>query len=78
MGIALPIRTLMPEGAFTPEEAEVLVSTYERVCRTPSIDSADDPLRTVVASKVIFLATQGVIGPEDLYFNALKLVTENF
>ena len=78
MGIALPIRTLMPEGAFTAEEVEVLVSTYERVCRTLSVDDADDPLRTIVASKVIFLATQGVRDPEDLYFKSLNLVIENF
>jgi hypothetical protein len=78
LGIALPIRTLMPEEAFTAEETEIPVSTYERVCRTLSIDAADDPLRIVVASKVIFIATQGVCEPEDLYFNTLKLVTENF
>ena len=78
MGIALPIRTLMPEGAFTPDEVEILVSAYERVCRTLSVDDAADPLRTVIASKVIYIAAQGVRDPEDLYFNALNLVIENF
>lgn len=74
MGIALPIRALVPEGVFDPETIELLVSTFERVCRTLSLDDAADSRRTVVAMKIIFVAKRGVSDPEDLYLQTFDHV----
>jgi hypothetical protein len=68
----------MPEGIFDPAEVELLVAAYDRVCRTLSLADESDPLRTIVAMKVIYVARRGVRDPEDLYFQALQLVVENF
>jgi hypothetical protein len=62
----------MPEGRFGPDETEVLVAAYERVCRTLGLGDENDPMRTVVAAKVIYLGQRGV------RLQALNLVVENF
>src|SRR5258705_10646627 len=61
----MPIRAVIKDaGAFTPEEAEVLISAFESTLQKIGLAKREDQLSLVIAKKIIAIATSGEIDPE--------------
>ena len=59
MGLFVPIRPLLRDGHFTPEEIGILVTAFEDVLRDLQLVDRTDPAVTLVAKRIIELAQQG-------------------
>ena len=59
MGLFVPIRPLLRDGHFTPEEIGILVTAFEDVLRDLQLIDRSDPAVTLVAKRIVELAQQG-------------------
>jgi hypothetical protein len=55
----VPLYRLLQNCAFEPAAIEVMSAAFEDVCRTLGLAELSDPLRDLVAKKVIELAQRG-------------------
>jgi hypothetical protein len=55
----LPLYQLLQDCAFEPAAIEVMSAAFEDVCRTLGLAELSDPLRDMVAKKVIEFAQRG-------------------
>ena len=62
----MPIRKFIPGSTFDPETIARMVAAFEGARAILNIDDHDDPLVEVVAKKVISLASQGIIDPDEI------------
>ena len=58
-------------GAFTPEDATVLVTAFEDTLDELGMVNRDGPLALIIAKKIITLANQGESDPEKLRVSTL-------
>jgi hypothetical protein len=54
----MPIRQLLDNAAFNPEEIVMLRGVFEDTLRAMSLSDRTDPVTTLVAKKIIELASQ--------------------
>lgn len=55
----MPLYRLLQNCAFDPDTITAVASAFDAVCQTLGLANTDDPLRELVARKVIELAQQG-------------------
>jgi len=64
----VPIYRLLENTSFDPEAIHVMAHAFEGACKSLGLaDRPRDPLREIVAKKVIELAQAGVRDPVQLY-----------
>ena len=68
----MPLYRLLQNSAFEPDHIEVMAQAFEAVCTKLHLAKRDDPLRDVVAEKVINWAKRGERNPERLYRSVLS------
>jgi hypothetical protein len=62
----MPIYEILKGGAFEPKHIEAMGQAFEAVCSGLELTNRDDPLRDLVARKVIECAQRGEHDPERL------------
>jgi hypothetical protein len=67
---------LLENRAFEPEELDLMSTTFERACRSLGLAHRTDPLREVVAQKIIQLSQQGERDPARLCERVLQALRE--
>jgi hypothetical protein len=55
----MPIRQLLDSAAFNPEETLMLRGVFEDTLRALNLSARTDPVTTLVAKKIIELASAG-------------------
>jgi hypothetical protein len=55
----MPIRQMLDNAAFNPEETALLRSVFEDTLRALNLSDRTDPITTLVAKKIIELASHG-------------------
>ena len=55
----MPIRQLLDNAAFNPDEVVLLGRVFEDTLRAMNLSDRTDPVTTLVAKKIIELAAQG-------------------
>jgi hypothetical protein len=68
----MPIRSILPNGHFTPEEVTVLVGVFEDALRGLKLVDRSDPAMTLIAKRIIDIARQGERDPDTLRAAVLK------
>ena len=59
-GRVMPIRLIIRnDHAFSPEEAEILITAFEGALKELNLTDHEDPLTMLVAKKIIELAKEG-------------------
>jgi hypothetical protein len=62
----MPINEILKGGVFEPKHIEAMGQAFEAVCSGLELTNRDDPLRDLVARKVIECAQRGEHDPERL------------
>jgi hypothetical protein len=62
----VPLYRLLQNGAFEPAAIDAMSIAFEDVCRTLGLAELSDPLRDMVAKKVIEFAQRGERDPGRL------------
>ena len=66
-GAAMALYRLLQNRPFGPSDIQSMVYAFESVCRQRKLPAVeDDPLRELIAEKVIEFAQRGVLDPERL------------
>jgi hypothetical protein len=60
----MAICRFLHHSAFDPAEAQALAETFDRICRELKLESETDPVRELVARKVIEFAESNSRDPE--------------
>jgi len=67
----VPLYRLLQNSAFEPPAIKAMSAAFEDVCRALGLAERTDPLRDLVAKKIIELAQQGERDPARLRDQAL-------
>jgi hypothetical protein len=62
----MPIRQLLDRNAFNPEEVTMLRNVFEDTLRALKLVDRSDPATSLIAKKIIALASQGERDPTRL------------
>jgi hypothetical protein len=62
----MPIQEMLKGGVFDPKHIEAMGQAFEAVCSELKLTKRDDPMRDLVAHKVIECARRGEHDPERL------------
>ena len=62
----MPIYDILKGAAFEPKHIEAMGQAFDAVCSGLGLTKRDDPLRDLVARKVIECAQRGECNPERL------------
>ena len=62
----MPIRKFIPGATFSPETIKDMTVAFERIRVILNLENPDDPLVEVVAKKVVSLASQGILDPNEI------------
>jgi hypothetical protein len=71
---AVPLYRLLENCAFDPDEVEAISAAFEDACRTLGLAERIDPLRDLVARKIIDCAQTGERDPLRLRDCALAAI----
>jgi hypothetical protein len=72
VGSVVPIRSLLRDGHFTPEDINVLTAAFEAALADLGLVDCNDPAVTLVAKRIIALARQGECDQATLRAAVLK------
>jgi len=73
--IAVPIRPLLENQVFGPDEIRVLTTAFEDTLRTLRLTNRGDPVTEIIARKIIELAQQGERDPVQLREHAIDFLS---
>jgi hypothetical protein len=59
------------EGAFTPEDAGILISAFECTLKEAGLVNREDPLTLMIAKQIIAIARDGERDPQKLSSSTL-------
>ena len=62
----MPIRKFIPGATFSPETIKDMTVAFERIRVILNLENPDDPLVEAVAKKVVSLASQGILDPNEI------------
>ena len=74
--IAVPIRRLLENHVFGPEEITVLTTAFEDTLRALRLADRTDPATEIIAKKIIELAQQGERDPVRLRERAIQFLSQ--
>lgn len=63
---AMPISRLLQNSAFEPSEIRTLTEAFDAVCCELKLERSNDPLRDLIARKVIAFAECGTRDPKSI------------
>jgi hypothetical protein len=72
----MPIYTMLQGQAFEPEHCRVMGIAFEGVLQELGLKDRNDPLCTMIASKIIELAKEGMHEPSRLHELALRAIQD--
>ena len=75
VGLVVPIRPLLRDSYFTPEDTTALTAVFEQSLQDLRLIDRNDPAVELVAKRIIALARQGVRNPtllRDAVLNSLR------
>jgi hypothetical protein len=72
----MAIYRLLKNGAFGPDEIEVLTTAYEEALRALGLKDRADPATEMIAKKIIELAQRGERDPVRLREHAIRSLSE--
>jgi hypothetical protein len=72
----MPIRRLLDQHTFSPEEVEVLVAAYESALAKLKLIDRSDPATALVAKTIILLARRGLRDADRLSDLAVQSLTK--
>jgi hypothetical protein len=72
----VPIRRLLENQAFGPEEIRILTIAFEDTLRTLRLADRADPATEIIARKIIELAQQGERDPDRLRERAIQSLSQ--
>jgi hypothetical protein len=64
---AVPIRQVMVEESFDPEQVRAMGAAFDRACQSLRLNDTDDPLTKLIAGKIVEAAQSGERDPIRLY-----------
>ena len=70
----MPLIRLLQNSAFEPEFIDVMSAAFQQACNELGLAETDDPLREIVARKIIECAQTGVRDQAQLCDSALKSI----
>jgi hypothetical protein len=73
---AVPIRRLLENHVFGPDEITVLTTAFEDTLRTLRLVDRADPATEIIARKIIELAQQGERDPVRLRERAIQFLSQ--
>jgi hypothetical protein len=73
----VPIRPLLRDGHFTPEEVATLTAVFDEVLQELRLADRNDPAAFMVAKRIIAVASQGVRDRATLKAAVLKSFTDD-
>jgi hypothetical protein len=73
---AVPIRRLLENHVFGPDEITVLTAAFEDTLRTLRLVDRADPATEIIARKIIELAQQGERDPVRLRERAIQCLSQ--
>jgi len=62
----MPIYRLLQNTSFGPEHISIIAAAFESVCRELHLAEREDPLRDLVAEKILECAQKGELDPAQL------------
>jgi len=62
----MPVRPLLPQNSFAPEEINILVKALQDALRELRVTDRNDPAVNAIAKRIITLAQQGERDPVRL------------
>jgi len=74
--IAVPIRRLLENHVFGPDEITVLTTAFEDTLRALGLADRADPATEIIAKKIIELAQQGERDPVRLRERAIQFLSQ--
>ena len=74
--LPVPIRRLLENQAFGPDEIRVLTTAFEDTLRTLRLADRADPATEIIARKIIELAQQGERDPDRLRERAIQSLSQ--
>ena len=74
--IAVPIRRLLENHVFGPDEITVLTAAFKDTLRTLRLADRADPATEIIAKKIIELAQQGERDPVRLRERAIQFLSQ--
>jgi|SRR5262249_47642110 hypothetical protein len=74
--IAVPIRRLLENQVFGPDEIRVLTTAFEDTLSTLRLADRADPATEIIARKIIELAQQGERDPVRLRERAIQFLSQ--
>jgi hypothetical protein len=72
--VGVPLYRLLQEGTFDPDAVAAMSAAFEEACRALGLAERTDPLRDLVAQKVIDCARAGERDPVRLRESVLKAI----
>jgi hypothetical protein len=73
----MPIRQLLDQAVFNPEEIVVLCGVFDETLRVLNLSDRADPATTLVAKKIVELASQGLRDPTRLRAATIEAFSVN-
>ena len=74
--MAMPIRRLLENHVFGPDEITVLTTAFEDTLRPLRLADRTDPATEIIAKKIIELAQQGERDPVRLRERAIQFLSQ--
>jgi hypothetical protein len=74
--MAMPIRQLLDSNAFNPEEVAMLRDVFEDTLRALKLVDRNDPATSLIAKKIITLASEGERDPTRLRQAAVRAFSQ--
>jgi hypothetical protein len=74
--IVVPIRRLLENHVFGPDEIAVLTTAFEDTLRALRLTDRADPATEIIAKKIIELAQQGERDPVRLRERAIQFLSQ--
>ncbi len=73
-GRGMPIRYLLEQSSFGPDEVKTIISGFDRLCARMQLVDRTDPLMEIVAKAVLTVARDGVRDPATIERRAMALL----
>jgi hypothetical protein len=68
----MPIRRLLENNTFEPEHAKAMTTAFDEVCRVIGLAVTDDPIRQLVARKIVDIGMTGERDSKRIFERAMR------
>ena len=68
----MPIQRLLEKSAFEPEHVKAMTTAFDEACHALGLANTDDPLREMVARKIIDIGMTGERDSRRIFERAIR------